>query len=387
MKKITFDEKSLRLNECNVVIPNYPNLPMTPSRIDNPMLVETSTMQLKKRLERLSDVTFLVGPDKQPVKANKTTLSIRSEVFDKMFFGDFPLNTDIPIEDINEPDFIEMLGFIYLNKVNLKHNNVHELLYAAEKYKLPELKTECEKFLIQTVTKENVLKVFRDCQTFHCEHVDAKCFEILLDNPIKFFSDPHFMNMTSNGLKKIIQQPRINCTEVQLKEVSLKWLKNQNYVFPESKEFNEDSYIMLEKIIGVKRIDYENKQFYKTEIDRFENYRIEKFAQNQTVIRRFKKHLQGIGVYVGVSSEQDEDDNCINSSYFNESVVVKFDFPVESKTLSQTWRTEMTIERKVTQSTTKGILDVMFEKLPPSKDKVRITVDFGGKRSGRLFHI
>jgi hypothetical protein len=92
-------------------------------------------------------------------------------------------------------------------------------------------------------------------------------------------------------------------------------------------------------------------------------------------------------VYVGVSSEQDEDDNCINSSYFNESVVVKFDFPVESKTLSQTWRTEMTIERKVTQSTTKGILDVMFEKLPPSKDKVRITVDFGGKRSGRLFHI
>jgi BTB/POZ domain len=417
MKKITFDEKSLRLNDqqqqqhhqqatavgmgIKVATPtsnyhhnlamtpsrmeNLPSLPITPSRADNPMLIENSTMQLKRRLERLSDVTFLVGPDKLPVKANKTTLSIRSEVFDKMFFGDFPLTTDIPIEDINEADFVEMLGFIYLNKVNLKTSNVHELIYAAEKYRLPELKMECEKYLVACVTKENVLRIFRDCQTFHCPMVDNKCFEILLDNPIKFFVDPHFMNMTANGLRKIIQQPRINCTEQQLKDVSLKWLKSHNYIFPEHKEFNEDAYAMLEKVIGVTRYDYENKQFYKTEIDRFERFSIEVFSENQTMVRKLTKPLQGIGVYVGVSSERDEAETCIDSKYFSESLLVKFEYPEETKNLRQSWRLGLTVERKITQSTTKGILDVMFEKLPPSKDRVRITIDFGGECE-RDFH-
>ncbi|CAC5375784.1 BTBD3_6 [Mytilus coruscus] len=86
------------------------------------------------------DVTLRIGEDKTPVKAHKYILSTRSQVFHTMFEGPMSETGDIDILDIDTKTFEFILEYIYTDSSNISNDNVENVLYAAEKYMLTNLK-------------------------------------------------------------------------------------------------------------------------------------------------------------------------------------------------------------------------------------------------------
>lgn len=108
--------------------------------------------------EELSDVTIQVGSDM--FYAQKAILSVRSPVFAAMFksgMREAKLNR-LVVEDIEPKVFKELLRFIYVGKVQRLKEMAHELLAAADKYALDELRTICGNHLLGFIEKETVLK-------------------------------------------------------------------------------------------------------------------------------------------------------------------------------------------------------------------------------------
>jgi speckle-type POZ protein len=109
----------------------------------------------------LSDVYFDVGD--REFKAHKSILALRSPVFAAMF--EHPtkekLTNRVVIEDIEPDVFQELLRFIYTGRLSLSTMNVMatEILSAANKYLLDQLKIECENHLIYCMSADNCLEI------------------------------------------------------------------------------------------------------------------------------------------------------------------------------------------------------------------------------------
>jgi speckle-type POZ protein len=109
----------------------------------------------------LSDVYFDVGD--REFKAHKSILALRSPVFAAMF--EHPtkekLTNRVVFEDIEPDVFQELLRFIYTGRLSLSTMNVMatEILAAANKYLLDQLKIECENHLIYRMSADNCLEI------------------------------------------------------------------------------------------------------------------------------------------------------------------------------------------------------------------------------------
>jgi speckle-type POZ protein len=103
----------------------------------------------------LADV--IVDVQGQKFDVHKLILCARSPVFFAMFENDFTekkTNT-FEVEDIAPEVFLEVLRFIYTDKVEKLDEMAPQLLAAADKYMLDLLKTKCEIALARNVTLEN----------------------------------------------------------------------------------------------------------------------------------------------------------------------------------------------------------------------------------------
>jgi speckle-type POZ protein len=99
-----------------------------------------------------SDIT-IVCSDKKEIPAHRIILA-RSPVFAKIFTTE--VAKKIVVEDIDSDTMKELLRFIYIGYAQNLDTLASQLLYAAEKYDLPELKSICATELIELLSLENV---------------------------------------------------------------------------------------------------------------------------------------------------------------------------------------------------------------------------------------
>uniref|UniRef100_A0A914H7K9 B30.2/SPRY domain-containing protein n=1 Tax=Globodera rostochiensis TaxID=31243 RepID=A0A914H7K9_GLORO len=120
-----------------------------------------------------ADVHFLVGDEKEPLPAHKAILAETSDVFERMFRFDeanakaaAAAGTEIkPVEvpDVEVDAFKAMLAFIYADDLSgLNGDTAISVLYAADKYNLPELVNSCLNF----IWKLNVFFAFDEARFF-----------------------------------------------------------------------------------------------------------------------------------------------------------------------------------------------------------------------------
>lgn len=109
--------------------------------------------------ETLSDVDFLV--EGQTVHAHKALL-MRSSYFRALFLGPMRESTQsvIRIEQVSHPIFLQVLEYLYTDRVNIPLENAMELFQAADLFCIPRLKTMCEKRMLQSITVENAATIF-----------------------------------------------------------------------------------------------------------------------------------------------------------------------------------------------------------------------------------
>jgi speckle-type POZ protein len=109
-----------------------------------------------------SDVT-LVSSDEKEIPAHRCILATRSPVFKAMVEKKSGV---IVAEDIDGETMLEMLRFIYTGTVENFETIALNLIYAAEKYELPDLKSMCDTKLLEQISEETVLEYIELTEKF-----------------------------------------------------------------------------------------------------------------------------------------------------------------------------------------------------------------------------
>ena len=131
-------------------------------------LPSVSDFGILRRSTDLADVTFTIkdpgnnGGDVE-IKAHKVILAGASEIFKTQFFGAFPSEDIVRVEDATVATFNLFLDSIYNVPVELKELSlkvIGELFYLAEKYRIDAVKKALVKYVREMeITKEEVLPV------------------------------------------------------------------------------------------------------------------------------------------------------------------------------------------------------------------------------------
>ncbi|XP_055356232.1 BTB/POZ domain-containing protein 3-like [Paramacrobiotus metropolitanus] len=169
----------------------------------------------------LSDIKFAVGHDHGDVKifpAHKFALSISSDVFHTMFYGNWPSTglDVIEIPEISPEGFANMLSYIYTDVVeNLTPENVVQTLYCADKYDLSWLAERCTDFVLEQVKPDNCLMYLENALrwTPDYDRVVEKYLDFVDEHSVAVLQSENFSDIGKKTLEMIIRRDTLSAEE------------------------------------------------------------------------------------------------------------------------------------------------------------------------------
>lgn len=113
----------------------------------------------KRMFEKELFTDFEVRVDSKVLKVHKSILASRSDVFNEMLTGDSQEAAEnfVVIKDFDAKTMKELFRFMYSNEVENLNAIAEQLVYAAEKYQLDDLKEICLDSLVTSVSVDNVV--------------------------------------------------------------------------------------------------------------------------------------------------------------------------------------------------------------------------------------
>ncbi|XP_050072730.1 kelch-like protein 20 [Anopheles maculipalpis] len=174
----------------------------------------------------LSDITFIVGPEKQRIYAHKLRLVTASQYFHLLFFGSFveARLDEIEMEKEDPEIFLTILRLIYGAQVDIDVANIREIYDRIQMYLLPQ---SCFKPLIDCllnlVSKDTAMQILGENDFYQFKMVDEMCLRYIQNNPLYYFKSVDFTVLSKEGMLKIVGLQRINCTNDQLRDAVQKW--------------------------------------------------------------------------------------------------------------------------------------------------------------------
>jgi hypothetical protein len=87
-----------------------------------------------------------------------------------------------------------MIRFLYTGSVNDMKKHSKDLLYAAEKYKIENLKMECIKSLTRNLDTTNLLETLLLAERHNSEILFKSCVKFMKKKGEKVFSSPELLN-------------------------------------------------------------------------------------------------------------------------------------------------------------------------------------------------
>lgn len=117
-------------------------------------------------------------------EAHKIILASRSPVFNAMFTSKMKENSKniVDIEDISEDVFEELLSYIYTGEVNKLNHLAGELIFAADKYQIEDLKIICEHKLITMISIQNCIHLLQVSDAHSLYQLEQKLIPFIKEN-------------------------------------------------------------------------------------------------------------------------------------------------------------------------------------------------------------
>jgi hypothetical protein len=195
------------------------------------------------------------------------------------------------------------------------------------------------------------------------------CLEFLCDDPIKYFNEECFLNISPQALNMLATQISINCSKEQVKQIVLKWLQHNQHEIPDDGTFKPETYQLLKKITGIEEDDLINKCFFNIRIEDFNQFERNLWASNETVcqINPDEKELiflHGLGIYAGFEEEMGGE----------EIVTIKLSEIDELKNSIKL----KTITKSIIQENTVSICQIIFEKIQLKYNHLLCEIEFEG---------
>ena len=180
--------------------------------------------------ELMSDVHFVVGKAKEKLRipAHKYVMAISSPVFYAMFYGKMAHQKgDIGIGDCEPDSFLELLRYIYYDKVDLDPSNVFAILYLAKKYILPFLAEKCVDFLEENIDHQNAFTLLAQARYFCEPKLEEKCWEIIDRETSRVLSSESFTEIDHETLLAVLRRETLTVLEAELFKAIKRWAETE----------------------------------------------------------------------------------------------------------------------------------------------------------------
>lgn len=158
------------------------------------------------------------------VPVHKMLLANASDVFQVMFDNSWNETNEVVIVDASADAFKEFLQFFYLGKVELTMRNITEVMNLGKKYDVVECFSASGEFLIQHLA-EDICWGLELAVHFENKELEKFCEQIIELNTKSIFASQYFLKCDQQTVKRILQMDSLNCTEVEVFEALIKWMK------------------------------------------------------------------------------------------------------------------------------------------------------------------
>ncbi|KAG4070335.1 hypothetical protein HA402_006477 [Bradysia odoriphaga] len=204
------------------------------------------------------DIVFLLGRDEERVYAHKILLMARCKSFQTAKRGEFRIPsatvapttiTPTPIRMPNVmPDvFRQFIGYVYTGKVMQQDSRVFEMMTLAQDMGMEKLKIECEDHVISTMKVDNactfltaVMDIQEKTSGAKCASFMDRCITFIGENASECVKTNAFLNLTKDGLIKLISSDYFCLEEEDVWRCVLNWAKHQAGVTQPTAHWTEE---------------------------------------------------------------------------------------------------------------------------------------------------
>ncbi|KAJ8680820.1 hypothetical protein QAD02_016607 [Eretmocerus hayati] len=137
---------------------------------------------------------FTVSIANKELFLHKDILSSRSLYFFKMFDNEMKENNtnSVNIDDFTYDVMLEFFRYIYAAKVNDIKIHMVDLLVAADKYALEDLKSLCEHEMIKALSLDNALNFLSLANCHNARKLEAQCLKFIVLNAKDIVESPNY---------------------------------------------------------------------------------------------------------------------------------------------------------------------------------------------------
>ncbi|XP_067127003.1 BTB/POZ domain-containing protein 2-like [Centruroides vittatus] len=201
---------------------------------DLEMSWQSDDLNIKERLSylmtsrQMTDVTLIVGQERENFPTHSLLLSIHSEVFHAMFYGSMAekrKHVALPDDDVKA--FCVFINYIYTDEVAL--HSVDEAicsLHFAEKYMVTRMKKKCSSYLANNIKSDTVLQIYETAALLQQNELTTKCWYYVTANITEIIKRCGFKHVKYETILKIVSEDYLTLqSELDMYDAVIKWGK------------------------------------------------------------------------------------------------------------------------------------------------------------------
>ena len=154
-----------------------------------------------------TDVQFKIGD--QMIKAHKTVLAERSDVFETMFTSQVtdPLKKDEPIviTDVTFEGFKAFLDLIYDHKMPTSPALAIEIMKTCDKYNVQSFVSMFESDVIQAISDQDVIQILVAADLYDAKKIKLACLQYMKKHSVADLPDFQLLSANISLLREVIR--------------------------------------------------------------------------------------------------------------------------------------------------------------------------------------
>ncbi|CAM2119170.1 BTB/POZ domain-containing protein 19 isoform X1 [Caretta caretta] len=179
---------------------------------------------------RFSDVTFVVGRERQEVFAHRCILACRCQTFQGMLCQPqpgaqepWPPQTPLVLSHVQPEVFLAVIEFLYTNSVTLNSLIALEVFTSAVEYGLVDLRKLCVEFLTGALSVELVCEALQAAVTYGQMDLQQHCLVFVEDHTREVVQTRGFHELSGAALGVVLQSDRLAIDEPDLIRAVREW--------------------------------------------------------------------------------------------------------------------------------------------------------------------
>lgn len=154
------------------------------------------------------DVTMVFPQDGRKMHVHRNILASCSQYFRSLFTFNMTSSGHIEVEipGVTYPDMESIVQFAYNHKAKLTAGNIESVIVTADRLNVLGLLKLCEEFLLEHITTDNAIGIFKLAKYLHCRSLEKQALGFLLKNFLAVSTcSNEFLQLSPDELGQILR--------------------------------------------------------------------------------------------------------------------------------------------------------------------------------------